>query len=94
MLPAEVIAQAADVVISLFAVMIFLMVDVIGGTKNDVVVDVSFVNVGSDNIRVFSLQKFVGKLHAYLVGFLIRNLAGEKRLYQMIGFIWIGLVGF
>ncbi len=32
MLPAEVIAQAADVVIGLFAVMIFLMVDVIGGS--------------------------------------------------------------
>ena len=60
MLPAEVIAQAADVVIGLFTVMIFL----------------------------------VCKLHADLVGFLIRNLAGEKRLYQVVGFIWIGLFGF
>ena len=52
MLPTEVIAQTADIVIGLFAVMIFLMVDVISSTKNDVVVDVSFVNVGSDNIRI------------------------------------------
>ena len=94
MLPAEVIAQAADVVIGLFAVMIFLMIDVIGGAENNVVVNVAFINMGADNIRVFSLSKPVGKLHAYLVGFLIRNLTGEKRLYQVIGFIWIGLAGF
>ena len=55
MLPADVITQAADVVIGLFAVVIFLMVYVISGTKNDVVVDMSFVNVGSDNIGLFAL---------------------------------------
>ena len=53
MLPAEVIAQAADVVIGLFTVMIFLMVDVISGTENDVVVDVSFIYMGTDNVGVF-----------------------------------------
>ena len=74
--------------------MVFHMIDVIGGAENDVVVDMPFINVGGDNIRVFPLQKFVGKLHAYLVGFLIRNLTGKKRLYQVIGFIWIGLPGF
>ena len=46
MLPAEVIAQAADVVIGLFTVMIFFMVDVISGAENDVVVDVSFIYMG------------------------------------------------
>ena len=55
MLPAEVIAQAADVVIGLFTVMIFFMVDVISGAENDVVVDVSFIYMGADNVRVFSL---------------------------------------
>ena len=55
MLPAEGVAQIADVVIGLFTVVVFLMVYVISGAENDVVVDVSFVNVGSDNIRVFSL---------------------------------------
>jgi hypothetical protein len=28
---------------------------VVGGTENDVVVDVTFINVGGDNIRVFPL---------------------------------------
>ena len=55
MLPAEVIAQAADVVIGLFTVMVFLMVDVIGGAENNVVMDVAFIYMGADNIRVFPL---------------------------------------
>ena len=55
MLPAKVIAQAADVVIGLFAVMIFLMIDVIGGTENHMVMDVAFIYTGADNIRVFPL---------------------------------------
>ena len=50
MLPAKVIAQAADVVIGLFAVMIFLMIDVIGGAENNVVVNVAFIYMGADNI--------------------------------------------
>ena len=54
MLPAEVIAHVADIVIGLFAVVIFLMVNVISGAKNDVVVDMSFIYMGADNVRVFS----------------------------------------
>ncbi len=50
MLPAKVIAQAADVVIGLFAVMIFLMIDVIGGAENNVAVNVAFIYMGADNI--------------------------------------------
>lgn len=41
MLPAEVIAQAADVAVGLFAVMVFLMIDVVCSTENDVVANVS-----------------------------------------------------
>ena len=55
MLSTEGVAQIADVVIGLFAIVIFLMVYVIGGTENDVVMCMPFVNVGSDNIRVFPL---------------------------------------
>ena len=39
----------------LLAVMVFVVFHVVGGTKNDVVVDVTFINVGGDNIRVFPL---------------------------------------
>ena len=55
MLPAEFITQVADVVIGLFTVVVFLMVYVISGAENDVVMDVPFINVRSDNIGVFAL---------------------------------------
>jgi len=55
MLPAEVIAQPADVLIALFTVVVFFVFYVIGGAENDVVVDVPPVYIGDDNIRVFSL---------------------------------------
>lgn len=54
MLTAEVIAQTADVVIGLFAVVIFLVVYVISGAENDMVVDMSPVYMGADNVRVSS----------------------------------------
>ena len=57
MLPAEVIAHVADIVIGLFAVVIFLMVNVISGAKNNVVVNVSSVYVRSDNIEEYLPSK-------------------------------------
>ena len=68
------------VIVGLFTVMVFLMIDVIGSTENDVVVNVSFVNVGSHNVRVFSFQKFIGKLYADLMSFFIRYFSGHKCL--------------
>lgn len=35
--------------------MIFVMFDVISGAKNDVIMDGSFINMGGNNIRIFSL---------------------------------------
>ncbi len=55
MLSAEGVAQIADVVIGLFTVVVFFVVYVISGAENDVVMDVSFVNVSGDNIGLFTL---------------------------------------
>lgn len=74
--------------------MVFLMIDVICSTENDVVMNVSFVNVGSHNVRVFSFQKFIGKLYADLMSFLIRYFSGHKCLNQMESFVWVCLIGF
>ena len=52
---AQFITQFPDVVIGLFAVVIFVMFDVISGAKNDMIMDVSFINMGGNNIRIFSL---------------------------------------
>ncbi len=55
MLAAQLVTQFSDAVIALLAVMVFVVFHVVGGTKNDVVVDVTFINMCGDNIRKFSL---------------------------------------
>ena len=49
------ITKFPNVVIGLFAVVIFVVFDVVSSTKNDVIMNVSFVNMGGNNIRIFSL---------------------------------------
>ena len=49
------------------------------------IMDVPFVNVCGQHIRVFALQDFICKLPADLVGLLRRGLARRKRLYQVVG---------
>lgn len=44
MLGTQLIIQMSDVIVGLFTVMVFLMIDVICSTENDVVMNVSFVN--------------------------------------------------
>lgn len=46
--------ELADAVIGLFAVIIFLVVDVVSSAKNNVVMDVSFVNVRGHDIDLDS----------------------------------------
>lgn len=94
MLGTQLIIHMPDVIVGLFTVMVFLMIDVICSTENDVVMNVSFVNVGSHNVRVFSFQKFIGKLYADLMSFLIRYFSGHKCLNQMESFVWVCLIGF
>ena len=53
--------------------------------KNNVIMDVPFVNVRCQHIRVFALQDFICKLPANLVGLLRRGFARRKRLYQVVG---------
>ena len=74
MLGTQLIIQMSYVIVCLFTVMVFLMIDVICSTENDVVVNVSFVNVGSHNVRVFSFQKFIGKLYAEAIKPIIDSL--------------------
>ena len=52
---AQFITQITDVVIGLFAVVIFVVFDVVSSTKYDVIMNVSFVNMGGNNIRIFPL---------------------------------------
>ena len=49
------------------------------------IVDVAAVNVGTDNKCVIAFGKSAGQLTAQAVGFLRRNLAGNKGLPDGVG---------
>ena len=82
---AQTVAGAPDVGIALAIGNILSLVHHVHGAKDDVVVDVPFVNVCGQHIRVFALQDFICKLPANLVGPLRRGFARRKRLYQVVG---------
>lgn len=52
---AQVITEMPDVVIAPFAVIIFFVVDVVCSTENEVIVNVSFINMCADNIGILTL---------------------------------------
>ena len=82
---AQPVAGAPDVGITLPVGNILALVHHVHCTKDNVVVDVPFVNVGGQHIRVFALQDFICKLPANLVGLLRRGFIRRKRLYQVVG---------
>ena len=49
---AQFITQMSDAIIRLFAVMVFVVIDVIRSTKYDVIMDMSFINM----LRLQNLQ--------------------------------------
>ena len=82
---AQTVTGAPDVGITLSVGNILALVHHVHCTKDNVVVDVPFVNVGGQHIRVFALQDFICKLPANFVGLLRRGFARRKRLYQVVG---------
>ena len=82
---AQPVACAPDVGIAPPVGNILPLVHHVHSTENDVVVDVPFVNVRGQYIGIFSLQHFIRKLPANLVGLLRRGFARRKRLYQVVG---------
>ena len=62
-----------------------MVVNKVDRTKNDMVMDMPFVYVGSQDVFMLSLCYRVGKLFSDCVGFLTVHLSRFKRLYQMKG---------
>ena len=56
-----------------------------GGVPYNMVVDVSLVDVGTDDESVLAFGKTPGQLHAQPVGFFRRDLARHKGLPQVVG---------
>ena len=82
---AQPVADAPDVGIALSVGNILSLIHHVHSTEDDVIMDVPFVNVRGQHIRVFALQHFICKLPANLVGLLRRDFARRKRLYQVVG---------
>ena len=82
---AQTVAGASDISIALSVGNILAFVYHVHGTEDDVIMDVSFIKVRGQHIRVFALQDFICKLPANLVGLLRRGFARRKRLYQVVG---------
>ena len=82
---AQPVADAPDVGIALSVGNILSLIHHVHSTEDDVIMDVPFVNVRGQHIRVFALQDFICKLPANLVGPLRRGFARRKRLYQVVG---------
>ena len=79
------VAGAPDVGIALFIGNVLALIDHIHGAKNQMIMDVAFVYVGSQHIGIFPLQHFIGKLLSNLMGQFRRGLVGSKGLYQVVG---------
>ena len=62
-----------------------MVVNKIDRTKNDMVMDMPFVYVGSQDVFMLSLCYRVGKLFSDFMGFLIIYFPRLKGLYQMVG---------
>jgi len=69
----------------LFVGNVLALIDHIHSAKNQMIMDVTLVYMGSQYIGVFPLQHFIGKLLPDLMGLFRCGLAGSKGLYQVVG---------
>ena len=92
MLLAEIVIYAPDITVSLLAVVVLPVVNMIGSAEDDMVVDVPMVGVGRNDVGMPALQKPVRKLLSDLVDLICSYLSGSKRLYQVERLVWVRLV--
>ena len=81
----QLVAHVPYAVIAPFVGIVFMVVYKVHRAKNDMVMDVSFVNVRREYILMLPLCYRVGKLLSDFMGFLIIYFPRLKGLYQMKG---------
>lgn len=67
-----------DVIIAFLAGIVFFVIYVIGGAKYNVIMWVTFICMGCDNIGVFATEQFVCEFDPDTMCFFMRNLAFAK----------------
>ena len=81
----QLITYVPYAVVTALIGIVLMVVNKVDRTKNDMVMDMPFVYVGSQDVFMLSLCYRVGKLFSDCVGFLTVHLSRFKRLYQMKG---------
>ena len=85
MFPALLIAQVPYTGIAALVGIVLVVVYEIDRAENHMIMDMSFVNVSSQNIFVLPFGYCVCKLPSDFMGGLIIDLSRLKGLYQMVG---------
>ena len=85
MFPAQLIAHVPYTVIAALVGIVLVVVYEIDRAENNVVMNVSFVNVRRQDIFMLPFGYCVGKLPPYFMGGLIVYLSRLKGLYQVVG---------
>ena len=85
MFPAQLIAHVPYAVIAALVGIVLVVVYEIDRAENHMIMDMSFVNVSSQNIFVLPFGYCVCKLPSDFMGGLIIDLSRLKGLYQMVG---------
>ena len=81
MFPTQLVAHVPYAVVASFIGIVLVEVYVINRTKNDVVMDVSLINVRRQNVLMLPFGNSVGKLPPDFMGSLIIHFPRLKGLY-------------
>ena len=85
MLFADRITELSQLSVCPLVAPVRMVINKVHSIENDVVMAVTFVNMRSDYILIFSFEPFVRKLFSDLMSFFGRDLTDIKRLYQVTG---------
>ena len=85
MIVVMLVAHIPYAVIAALIGIVLVVVNKIDRAKNDVIMDMPFVYMGSQNIFMLSFGYCVGKLPPDFMGFSIIDFPRLKGLYQMVG---------
>ena len=74
----DFVADASDTFVGLFAIMIFLVADMIRRTEHNMIMDMAFINMRRNNVGIMPLQYFICELNSDAVCFFIRYFTRSK----------------
>ena len=87
MLLTQFVTDTSDAAVGLFAVMVMLKIHIVSGTEYKMIMNVSFVNMGGENVRIFPFQNLTSQFFSDGMSFFVRHFSWLECLDNMEGFI-------